>query len=578
MKYTADFETTTDERDCRVWAYGVQDIDSDTFIYGNSLEEFMGWCFMNAGSTIYFHNLKFDGEFILSYLLKNGYTYTDGKLTDKTFSTLISGNQFYSIEICHKKKKGKASIIKIYDSLKIIPFTVDVIAKSFGLPISKLKIDYEEYRSPFHIISKDELEYLKNDVKIVASALKVLFEQGLTKITQGSNALFDFKQTIGIKNFERWFPVPENDEFIRKSYKGGFTYLNPKYAGEYVNGGMVFDVNSLYPWAMYYMPLPYGEGKYYVGEYQKDDLYNLYVQKIVCNFELKKDKLPTIQLKNRPGFIDTEYLTDSKGEDVVLYLTNVDLELFLEHYDVYNIIYCDGWKYKSTVGIFKEYIDKWNKVKIESTLNGNKGMRTLAKLMLNALYGKFASQPQGRSKIPYLDDGIVKYKTGNVEARTPVYIPVGTFITSWARQKTIRSAQQLYPYFIYADTDSLHLSLSIFNEVIDIPEKTFNGFTTDDFVRLGYEELSVLDINAVDMGKWKAESLFKRGKYLRAKTYIEDIENRLKITCAGLPERSYKNVTWENFNYGKTYGNKLKPVHVDGGIVLRETEFTLKRC
>lgn len=31
-------------------------------------------------------------------------------------------------------------------------------------------------------------------------------------------------------------------------------------------------------------------------------------------------------------------------------------------------------------------------------------MRTLAKLMLNALYGKFALNPNVRSKIPYYDN------------------------------------------------------------------------------------------------------------------------------------------------------------------------------
>lgn len=53
-------------------------------------------------------------------------------------------------------------------------------------------------------------------------------------------------------------------------------------------------------------------------------------------------------------------------------------------------------------GIFKEYIDKWITVKNEATLSGNKGQRTLAKLMLNSLYGKFATSMDLQNKIPYL--------------------------------------------------------------------------------------------------------------------------------------------------------------------------------
>ena len=40
----------------------------------------------------------------------------------------------------------------------------------------------------------EEKEYIKNDVLIVAQALNVLFKENLKKMTQGSNALNDFKQ------------------------------------------------------------------------------------------------------------------------------------------------------------------------------------------------------------------------------------------------------------------------------------------------------------------------------------------------------------------------------------------------
>ena len=40
--YTADFETTTDINDCRVWAYAICEVGNpDNFIYGNSIEDFM---------------------------------------------------------------------------------------------------------------------------------------------------------------------------------------------------------------------------------------------------------------------------------------------------------------------------------------------------------------------------------------------------------------------------------------------------------------------------------------------------------------------------------------------------------
>lgn len=552
--FTADFETTTDPTDCRVWACGICEIGNpDNFTYMNDIDGFIEWARKQHKVTTYFHNLKFDGEFILCWLFENGFKFVAERknLEKNTFTTLISDKgQFYSMEICFDRKGKEKDCLTIYDSLKILPFSVAAIAKGFNLPISKLEIDYNETREKGHILTKEEVDYLRNDVEIMARALHILFEQGLTKMTQGSNALFDYKRTVGTKNFNKWFPIPDYDSDIRQSYKGGFTYLNPKYKEIDLQDGIVLDVNSLYPSVMYYQPLPYGEGIFFKGKYEPDKIYNLHVQMFTCQFELKPGYIPTIQLKNNLAFVPTQYLESSDGEDVTLCLTNVDLELFFEHYNVYNIEYHSGWKFKSTVGLFKEYIDKWNKVKMESTLNGNKAMRTLAKLMLNALYGKFALNPNVQSKIPWYDNGVVKYKLGEKETRDPIYIPVGTFITAWARYKTISSAQKVYDRFVYADTDSLHL--------------------------IGTEIPDMLEVDPVKLGAWKHESTFTRARFIRQKSYIEEIDGELNITCAGMPERCYSYVTWDNFHTGSSYDGKLGMTHVNGGIVLKDIPFSIR--
>lgn len=551
MKFTADFETTTDTEDCRVWAYCLCNIDNwKEKIYGNCIEDFLGWCELNPDNILYFHNLKFDGEFILSYLLKNGWTHTTERkfYRKKEFSTLISDKgMFYSIKLSF----GKERYITIYDSLKIIPFSVEQVADTFGLPISKLEIDYKEKREKGHILTQLEKDYISNDVEIMARALKVLFNEGLNQITQGSNALHDYKKMTGAKRFKKLFPPPAYDYDVRQAYRGGFTYVNPAFQNKEVGKGIVLDVNSLYPWVMNDCPLPYGEGIFFNGKYEQDNLYNLYVQMFTCEFELKYGYIPTLQIKNSLAFVPTQYLSSSNGEEVTLCLTSVDLKLFFEHYNVYNITYHSGWKFKSTVGLFTDYIDKWIKVKIESTLNGNKGMRQLAKLMLNALYGKFALNPNVQSKIPYLEDGIVKYRLGNKELRTPLYIPIGVFVTAHARYKTISSAQKVFNRFAYADTDSLHL--------------------------IGTEIPEGLEVDPVKLGAWKLESEFSRAKFIRQKTYIEDINGKLNITCAGMPKGCYAGVTWENFTAGSSFTGKLQPAHVAGGIVLKDIDFTIKK-
>ena len=596
MILTADFETTTNPEDCRVWAWGVCEVGNpDYFYYGNDIESFFDYMEHSKNSEFHFHNLKFDGSFIITYLFNLGFKHvTDRKQADtKTFTTLISDKgQFYSIRIYFKKEGKKTNAVNIYDSLKVLPFSVSQIAKGFNLPISKLELDYNKHREKGHKLTKEEIEYLRNDVDIVARALHTLHQQGLTKMTQAGNAMFDYKNIVGKKNFERWFPTPELyfDKDVRQSYKGGFTYLCPQYKSVDLGCGLVLDVNSLYPSVMYNCPLPYGQGIFFKGKYEEDKLYNLYVQMFTCQFELKEGYIPTIQLKNNLSFIPTQYIETSESEYVTLCLTSVDLELFLEHYNIYNVEWHSGWKWKSATGVlFKDYIDKWIKVKIESTLNGNKAMRTLSKLMLNALYGRFSLSPIVCSKYPYLDNGILKYKNGEKEEREPLFIPIGTFITAHARYKTITSAMRVKKYFRYADTDSLHLELNLPKELLEMSQEELKKLTTADLIKYGVGIPNDFEVDPVKLGAWKVESRFYRARFLRQKSYIEDWnspetwgtdkynKDLLNVTCAGMPQQCYQYVTWDNFFEGASYQGKLQPKQVQGGVVLLPIDFTIKK-
>lgn len=565
-RFTADFETSTwIEDETRVWAWALCEIENPENVdIGNDIATFFERIKKEANPYIYFHNLKFDGEFILYYLMKNGYEYVESKeKRDKTFSTLISDmGLFYSIEVYFEVNNKKIKKVTFIDSLKIINQSVESMPKTFKIEDKKLSIDYNLPREEGHILTKEEEDYIKNDVVIVAKALSYLFNMGLTKMTAGSNALSEYKQITRLNRFRNLYkPLNyEIDKDIRRSYRGGFTYLNPIYKNKEVGEGEVLDVNSLYPSVMYEKILPFGEPFFYVGKYVEDKVYPLYIQRITCSFKIKEGKIPTIQIKHS-RFVDNEYLTDSGEEPVALTLTSIDLELFLEQYDVWDLEYESGWKFKGMRGLFTEYIDKWIKVKNDATISGNKGMRQVAKIMLNSLYGKFATSLDVQSKIPYLENDIVKYKLGEKGTKDGVYLPMGAFITAYARDKTIRTSQAIKDYSIkkygidmycYSDTDSIHTILPI-------------------------EELvQFCEIDDVELGKWAHESHFTRAKFIRQKTYLEEIDGEINITCAGLPARCYDQVTWENFKEGLKVDGKLTFHHVRGGVILKETEFTLK--
>lgn len=554
--FTADFETTTKAVDCRVWAWCLVNIDDVSEVYyGLNIETFMLQCQDLCNADIYFHNLKFDSQFIIYYLLTHGFIHTTSdELNTSEFATVINGaNQFYKLQICFKKgisKKGKEyrRCINFKDSLKKLPFTVDKIAKDFKLPIQKLSIDYKAEREINHMLTNEEQRYILNDTEIMARALSIQFTQGLTKLTIGSDALSSYKKTQ--KDFKYLFPElsPCIDSFCRKAYHGGWCYVNPKYQNKDLKEGQVFDVNSLYPWALYANDYPVGQPQFYNGQYIHDDEYPLYIQKIRASFKLKKHKFPIIQLKNSRFFLDTEYVVNS--DDIVeLTLCNVDMNLFLENYECDVIEYVSGFKFKKESGLFASYIEQWMNVKE----NSEGAIRALAKLMLNNLYGKFATNPHVIEKEPVIEDGHVVYKSCNEYETGGVYIPVGLFCTAYAREKTVRTAQMVYDRFIYADTDSLHL--------------------------IGHDIPDVLkdEVHPTHLGKWKRESEFARARFLKAKTYIEDENGILNVKCAGMPDRIKDKVTWENFKEGFTSNGKLVPVNVKGGVILEDRDFTIKK-
>ena len=582
--FVADFETTTNIDDCRVWAFAICEVgNKEDVIIGTTIDEFMDWNIKRKeNDTVFFHNLKFDSQFIMNWLFKNGYEHTTEpeQKKSKTFNTLISDKGlFYQVEVIFEKKGKKVNKVVFQDSLKLIPLSVDSIAKSFKLPISKLKIDYDSHNnlpigSP---LTPEEEEYIKHDVQIVAHAIEYFYSQGLTKMTIGSCALSEYKKIIKKRNFDRYFPTPKYHDDVKQSYRGGFTYLNPDYTEKDVGKGIVLDVNSLYPSVMYDSYLPFGTPIYFNGKYEPDPIYPIYTQMIRCQFELKEGKIPTIQIKYGYSFRANEYLTTSGDTEVVLCLNSVDLELFLEQYDVYNLEYISGWKFKATKGLFTDYIDKWSNNKIQAKKDGNHGLYLISKLFLNSLYGKFGTDTRVRSKIPYLgEDNEIHYKDGKAEIKNGIYIAMASFITSYARRKTITSAQRIMDnhknglskaQFVYADTDSLHIVLNGEDET---------KFLND----------SNLDISDTKLGAWKFETKFNRAKFLRQKCYIEnstedvlnpDPEYNLKITVAGMPVDCHKYVNFDNFNIGASYKGKKQPKIVPGGVVLSEIDFTIKR-
>ena len=641
--FTGDFETTVykGQVNTEVWASAcVELFTEDVKIFNSIDEQYKYFLSLDCNVCVYYHNLKFDGSFWLSYLLLDlGYEQAYVKHSDdindmewippkemknKTFTYSISNmGQWYRITI-----KDKNRFIEIRDSLKLLPFSVKRIGESFGTKHKKLDMEYTGFRYAGCEITDSEKEYIANDVLVVKEALEIMFTEGHKKLTIGSCCLGEYKKSIGGKNYERLFPdvyeIPIDSihsyetagDWIKHSYRGGWCYLVEGKEKQILTNGTTADVNSLYPSMMSSESgnrYPVGEPTFWYGNYIPDEALKpnrYYFIRIKTRFYLKENMLPFIQIKNNLLYKGTEALEtsdiynpkdgkyysqyiDTKGNVqeaiVTLTLTMTDFELIKEHYELVDFEIIDGCYFRSAIGIFDNYIDKYKKIKLES--KGAK--RELAKLFLNNLYGKMASSKNSSYKVAYIkEDKSIGFTTVIANDKKPGYIPIGSAITSYARNFTIRAAQKNFygkdkDGFVYADTDSIHCNL---------PPEKIKGIT----------------VHPKDFCCWKLEANWDKAIFIRQKTYIEhvtheDLEQLDKpfynIKCAGMPEKCKQlflrsmqgdlakddeHLTEEerdflskkreltDFDVGLVVPSKLMPKRIRGGVLLVPTTYEMR--
>lgn len=547
-----------DAEDCRVWAWSVCPIDGK-FIptTGIDIDSFISFMIENDGTTFYFHNAKFDTGFIIDWLFNHGYHWISGRAPKKPgeFTTLIGDmGEFYSLKIYFE-----SGVTTILDSYKLIALKVADIPEAFGLEDSKLAINYNKVRPKGHNLQQKEIDYVVADTAIVAKALKIMLDSGLDKMTAASNAMSFYKNLVGSK-FKKWFPSDiVSDEVIRQAYYGGAVMVNPKYQGKYIRHLRIFDVNSHFPAQLRYQYMPYGEPQRFEGKYNPNKTYPLYVQE--CSFEckLKRGYLPSLPANK--GFLrKSKWVEQSDGEPLTYVLTNIDLDMLYEHYDVWNMKYYGGYMFRAQKGMFDEYIDYWMEKKETAAREGNAGMKYIAKLFLNSFYGKFGMNPIKKQKIPEFKDGVVSYYDSEPTIEEPIYVAVAAFTTAYARKITISSAQKNYDKFVYMDTDSLHLNL------------------------LPNEEPVGLELHPTKLGAWDNEYNADGGKYLHAKCYMDKncVNAKGKFTkyiikCAGMTDAQKTQITGiSKFRVGLELEGKLVPKRVKGGIILQNTTFKIK--
>lgn len=556
--YCADFETTSrtqyvKEGLTRVYLWEIKSLDGKQKWVGVSMDEFIELVksFPND-SDVFFHNLSFDGEFLLNFIVGHGFTYNVKKdeLDNCDFTTITDEmGTHYLIKV----RFENGTLVNFKCSYRLMPISIANLGKIIGVHKLTEIHDYTEIKDFKTIadVPEKELMYLENDVEIMRLVLIYLFDMGLKGVTMASASYNYWKKEKYF--FMRELPVIEDDsinDIISMSYHGGITMVNPIHQGKLLDSFVSYDVNSLYPSAMLGNPMPIGMPVVYktLAEAMTDKFHSLrLIHLVVHEAKVHSGYLPFIPF-GTSFMYKGAYVYPTQFQDKEIALWENEYDLFLDYYDVSSTI-VDVVAFAEKPDVFTNYLTYWKTIK-ETT--DDKVLRTIAKLMMNALYGKFGQKPERLTKIPdhFDEKGVLRYSSMETSGGY-FYRPIASYITSCARTVLINAMEREHDRFIYCDTDSLYLTGSAEGNIPIDPKK---------------------------IGYWKYEGHYTKGLFLKAKGYLKTHDDgEQESGVAGLPKELQKKLTYENFKDGlKFIGAKKVLKRVKGGIIIDNTDFTLK--
>lgn len=332
------------------------------FDWWTDTDEFVSWL-REQYAIVYMHNGgKFDFMFLLGYM------------DTPNYPTIING-RIVSMQL------GNA---EIRDSFAICPVKLSDFQKT---DIDYTKMEPGERNKHWAEI----LEYLKDDCYQLYRLVSTFNEIAGRKHTVASNALASAKKM----EIDPGRTNGKFDAYFRAFYYGGrceaFDF------GHFENVDF-FDIKSAYPYAMMWQH-PCGTD-YRVGhrpEFYSDERLQACFVSVECTSHgafprQTKSGLEFPFTHDRFNVTGWEYAVARK-HGLIENVRNVSIYEFYETID------------------FQDYVDAWFERKENADAEGDKAAKTVAKIMLNSLYGKMAQNPENYEDFAYVsrDDDLQQW-------------------------------------------------------------------------------------------------------------------------------------------------------------------------
>ena len=581
MIYEADFETYTVYKgttpvEAFVQGFYIENMynESDN-CFGVYIWEFFNFIGkINENSSIYFHNLSFDGTYIIAELLRRGYK--EGNRAGYRHYKLIMDDSasIYSIELV----TTKGVIITFKCSLKLLQSSIERLAKDLKMPILKLKYDYGKRRKTRKDFTDDDVLYIKHDVKIAVKAMRDVLLDDDKIGTALSSAGVAFTQMQQMRNADNFPPLTDIlDSVIRRGYMGGICYVQPQYKGVLLNDVIGYDAKSHYPSQSVLAKLPMGECDVHDGFVETDNLHYI-IYEVLIDAELNDDELPCV--------ISRGYAMLTKREIVGYHIfTEADIEAIKLSYNIKSIEYTQSFVFERLddagfrnfykMGFFRKekYFDM-PAIKLE------------AKIEINGAYGKDGTNPVRYSRGYTLDEfGVLSYTdpVQNVKKNTKFYLPVAMGITSAGRLELVKRWHALKKWAIYCDTDSIKL-LAVAPDGEPLPSgEELNRILN---ITPDYDTQDMKSVVNI-MGTWASEppetrSTWQFARFNGKKNYacwVEDSKGKVVekiIKGCGCPADVRDDADPREWKKGFVTHTKLAKKRVKGGVVLCQTQWEIK--
>lgn len=516
----------------------------------NDMDNFITWIDEMASSKVLIiaHNFRgYDGRLLLVDLLKH-------KSKDQCHSMIMVGSKINTFQY------GK---ITFSDSLLHIATALDNFPKIFGLQLeckgffpydfntlenqnycgaipsievfrpnkmSKGRRDkflawYDENKDIYYNFREQMRDYCHLDVEILKQGLEVYIKSAKA-VNQNINPLESFTVASAAYRIWRTLHMPEKviayygaafHEAARNALRGGRTDVrcmykkwSPEQVFVHKQYGVYADVQSMYPYIQMTKPMPVGKPYRHINpKYTPGQYFGI----VKCTL----DPPPTFQYHPAICIRDneTDRLCAPLKQLVNIFITTNELDQAINQgYKILKIDFIDH--YDQSTSLFKDYIRKFLKIKVEKSQNypgdakfqeldqlyssrcgiklernnfeNNPGLKQIAKLYLNSLWGKLCEKAKydfnchvdeedflrmeeeeedgiydAKLKMKIHDNSYLirgTYKTQNhiaadMKNRQKTSPAIGAFITMYGRAMLLEQMQKLGKRALYHDTDSI---------------------------------------------------------------------------------------------------------------------------